>query len=137
MNPPQEKNSRRKIWRRRAIKVLLFVVLIAGIRVWQQRDMPSGMAPPLSGMKLDGSTYALPARPAQPVLVHFWETWCSICRMEQGSIDTIVAVTKSTSVRELSRLNALTLFVYSAKPFQCRGCFHRSLGYDLPGCHPN
>ena len=71
--------------------MLLFVVLIAGIRVWQQRDMPSGMAPPLSGMKLDGSTYALPARPAQPVLVHFWATWCSICRMEQGSIDTIVA----------------------------------------------
>ena len=91
LNLPEEKTSRRKIWRRRAIEVLLFVVLIAGIRTWQQRDMPSGVAPPLSGIRLDGSVYSLPARPAQPVLVQFWATWCSICRMEQGSIDAIVA----------------------------------------------
>lgn len=84
-----EKTSRRKVWRRRAIELLLFVVMIAGIRTWQQRDMVSGMAPPLAGTRLDGSTYSLPLKPAQPVLVHFWATWCSICRMEQGSIDAI------------------------------------------------
>lgn len=63
--------------------------MIAGIRAWQQRDMVSGMAPPLSGITLDGSAYSLPAKPAQPVLVHFWATWCPICRTEQGSIEAI------------------------------------------------
>jgi thiol-disulfide isomerase/thioredoxin len=84
-----DKTSRRKIWRKRALEVLLFVVLVAGIRAWQQRDMPSGAAPPLAGTKLDGSAYILPARPGQPVLVQFWATWCSICRMEQGGIEAI------------------------------------------------
>ena len=77
------------MWRKRAVELLLFIVLVAGIRAWQQRDMVSGTAPPLSGIMLDGSAYALPAHPAQPLLVHFWATWCSICRMEQGSIDSI------------------------------------------------
>lgn len=89
MSRPAEKISRRKIWRRRAVEVLLFVVLVAGIRAWQHRDMASGMAPPLSGSKLDGSAYALPARPAQPVLVQFWGTWCPLCRAEQDSIAAI------------------------------------------------
>lgn len=100
-----------KIWRRRAIELLLFVVLIAGIRAWQQRDMPSGMAPPLSGMRLDGSAYALPARPAQPVLVHFWATWCAICRVDQDSIaavardhpNTITVAMQSGSTQEVRK----------------------------------
>ena len=100
-----------KIWRRRAIELLLFVLLIAGIRAWQQRDMPSGVAPPLSGMRLDGSVYALPARPAQPVLVHFWATWCAICRVDQDSIaaiardhpNTITVAMQSGSAAEVAQ----------------------------------
>jgi thiol-disulfide isomerase/thioredoxin len=111
LTPSAEKTSRRKRWRRRAIEVLLFVVLIAGIRAWQQRDMPSGMAPPLSGMQLNGSAYALPARPAQPVLVHFWATWCAICRVDQDSIsaiardhpNTITVAMQSGSAAEVAR----------------------------------
>ncbi|OFZ66012.1 MAG: alkyl hydroperoxide reductase [Betaproteobacteria bacterium RBG_16_56_24] len=105
-----EKISRRKIWRKRAFHLLLFMVLIAGIRTWQQRDMVSGAAPLLQGALLSGSAYALPARPAQPVLVHFWATWCPVCRAEQGTIaaiaqdrpDTITVAMQSGSDAEVA-----------------------------------
>ena len=82
-------SSRARKWRGYAINVLLFVVLVVGIRSWQQRDMVSGPAPTLQGVLLNGTPYQLPAHLDRPVLVHFWATWCPICRAEQGSIDAI------------------------------------------------
>ena len=76
-------------WRNHAVNVLLFIVVVAGIRAWQHRDMISGAAPALQGVTLTGQPYFLPAHPAQPVLVHFWGTWCPICRAEQNSIVAI------------------------------------------------
>jgi thiol-disulfide isomerase/thioredoxin len=81
--------SRAARWRDFAINVLLFTVVIAGIRAWQQRDMASGVAPVLQGVTIAGQSYTLPAHPAQPVLVHFWATWCPVCRTEQSSIAAI------------------------------------------------
>lgn len=75
--------------KRNLVHLLLFIILVAGIRLWQQRDMVSGIAPPLQGKLLDGSAYALATKSSQPVLVHFWASWCAICRAEQDSIAAI------------------------------------------------
>jgi len=76
-------------WRGYAINVLLFVILVAGIRFWQQRDMATGVAPGLKGVTLEGHPYTLATQTDKPVLVHFWATWCSICRLEQDTINAI------------------------------------------------
>jgi len=87
---PSDKNpSKSRIWVRRGLEVLFFVMLIIGVRTWQQRDLEKGVAPPLSGSLLDGKPYILASKPAQPVLVHFWATWCPICKVEQGSIESL------------------------------------------------
>ncbi|MFA6901782.1 MAG: protein disulfide oxidoreductase [Gallionellaceae bacterium] len=85
----QAKPSKSRVWLRRGLELLVFIVIIMGVRAWQQRDIVTGVAPVLSGERLDGKPYVLPARPAQPVLVHFWATWCPICRAEQGSIESL------------------------------------------------
>ena len=82
-------NSRAKRWRGYAVNALIFVVLVIGIRTWQQRDMVNGAAPALQGVTLSGTPYQLPSHPPRPLLVHFWATWCSICRTEQSSIVAI------------------------------------------------
>ena len=78
IKPPVIKPSKSRVWLRRGLEFLLFIVLIMGIRAWQQRDIVQGMAPPLIGLLLDGTPFVLAARPAQPVLVHFWASWCPI-----------------------------------------------------------
>lgn len=79
----------RRRWLRWSAEALLVVLLLAGVRAWQQRGAASGPAPALAGELLDGSAYSLAAAQSRPVLVHFWATWCAICRAEQGSIDAV------------------------------------------------
>lgn len=98
--------SRTAKWRSFAINAGLFLIVVFGIRAWQQRDMVSGIAPVLKGTTIAGKPYALPAHPAQPVLVHFWATWCPICRAEQSSI---VAIANDHP-------NVITVAMQSGKP---------------------
>lgn len=93
-------------WRVFAINALILIVAVVGIRTWQQRDMVSGSAPILQGVTLTGQPYKLPAQPVKPVLVHFWASWCSICRAEQGSIAALAQ----------ENPNVITVAMQSGKP---------------------
>ena len=66
-------------WRALAVNAAIIIVVVAAIRMWQQRDVVAGAAPLLPGVTW----------PQQPTLVQFWATWCPVCRAEQGSIQAL------------------------------------------------
>ena len=91
MSEPEPSNPRPRVsrWRRWLVELALIAVVLIGIQWWQTRGVPSGPAPALAGQLLDGSAMNLVDERGRPVLVHFWAEWCPICRLEQGSIQSL------------------------------------------------
>lgn len=114
-------DSRAAKWRGYAINLLLFVLMVAGIRFWQQRDMVSGQAPPLQGVTAAGQPFTLAAHSGHPVLVHFWATWCPVCRVEQASIAAIAH----------DDPDVITIAMQSGKPDQL-AVYMREQGISIP-----
>lgn len=77
---------RRPRWLKVTAEIVLIVALIAGVRAYVGRHAASGPAPAIDARTLAGDPVSLAARRGRPVLVHFWATWCPVCRAEQGAI---------------------------------------------------
>ena len=69
----------------RALALLLFLFLL---HLWQTRDAVDGQAPPLKARLVSGEQFTL-ATGEKPILVYFWATWCPVCGLTSGSIDTL------------------------------------------------
>ena len=83
----------RKLWRYRSVQItleiLFFMLLYLAARAYMQRDLAAGPAPQFSATTLSGEYFDMAQPRTHPVLLHFWATWCGICRLEQDSIESI------------------------------------------------
>ena len=59
------------------------------VRSYQHRNLPSGPAPLLKAVALDGREVSLQGYRGRPVLLHFWATWCAVCSTEQPNITAL------------------------------------------------
>ena len=71
-------------------EAIVLLALVYLIHLWQTRHTVAGMAPALSGSLLGGGEFGLVQQRGRPVLVHFWATWCPVCRLEAGNIERLV-----------------------------------------------
>lgn len=78
-------------WFRNAGTLLVFALIYFSVRAWQQRTLVEGPAPLLHAETLNGAEFNLSAPRDRPVLVYFWATWCAVCRLEQGAIESVAA----------------------------------------------
>lgn len=69
--------------------IMLAIVVLAAVRAYTHRGIVQGIAPPIEGPSLAGERLSLAELRGGPVLIHFWATWCPVCRSEHGSIDSI------------------------------------------------
>ena len=78
-----------RVWAGRLAWSLVFIAVYFGVRAYQQRTLIEGPAPALQARLLDGTAIDLASLRGRPVLVYFWATWCPVCRVEQGSIESV------------------------------------------------
>ena len=68
------------------IQIGIVLIVFLAVRAWMARDMAAGQAPEFEAQLLDGTPVTLANYADEPMLLHFWATWCPICRLEEGEI---------------------------------------------------
>lgn len=71
------------------LQLLLFAIIFLAITSWQTRHAVRGEAPAFSGSLLNGNPVALQNYHGKPLLLHFWASWCPVCKLEQNSITSL------------------------------------------------
>lgn len=92
----------------------MLLAILAAVHWYQAQPLVEGPAPPLAGPTtaaptIAGENWGDLATPADgPRLVHFWATWCPICKLEEGSIaalsrrhDVVTVAMQSGSAAEI------------------------------------
>lgn len=74
-------------WKRWAIELLIILAVFGGITTWQNSGLASGKAPPVAGLRTDGSPVKV--SPGETALVVFWATWCGVCKAEARNIEAV------------------------------------------------
>jgi peroxiredoxin len=80
---------------RRLRRLFIDAALLAGVYVavstWQERHLvrTTEPAPNFTLEALDGRSVSLDSLRGKRVLVHFWATWCGVCRLEFGGLNAV------------------------------------------------
>lgn len=71
------------------LEILVFLLVYLAARAWMQRDIITGPVPEVKGISLTAEKIDISSKHERPLLLHFWASWCGICRFEQDSIEAI------------------------------------------------
>jgi thiol-disulfide isomerase/thioredoxin len=71
------------------MQLLIVIIIFLSVRAYKLKDAINGEAPIIMGQLLTGQQINLKQYRGHPVLVHFWATWCPICKIENSSIASI------------------------------------------------
>lgn len=78
----------RKFLREALILLVAMLVVAIALNLYNTRNLAKGLAPVLKAQTIDGMPVDT-SRIERPTMIHFWATWCPICALEQGSIDSL------------------------------------------------
>ncbi|MBN2865131.1 MAG: redoxin domain-containing protein [Thiotrichales bacterium] len=78
----------KKPWVKNVLTVLVFVAAYLTLRPFMQGDVIHGQVPPIELKSISGETFDL-SNIQEPTLIHIWATWCPICGVTQGSVESV------------------------------------------------
>ena len=69
----------------------IFAAILFGFTTWQERHLldDATPAPEFSLTAVNGERFALQELRGKRVLLHFWATWCGVCRREFGALNAV------------------------------------------------
>ena len=76
-------------WYSWLIYIVIFLLVMLAANMWKTRDITSGNLSQLDGELMDGTEFTISEFSGNPVLFYFWATWCPICNMVNGSVQSI------------------------------------------------
>ena len=80
----------RRRWLRFVFEATIVVGAFAAVSAWQTRGLATeGPAPALALQSLDGRIVRLEDLRDKTLLLHFWATWCGVCRVEISSLNAL------------------------------------------------
>jgi len=72
-----------------ALQALFFIAIYWVVRGWTVAGMASGSAPRFVATDLHGERVSLADYRGRPLLLHFWASWCRICKFEEGAVSSV------------------------------------------------
>lgn len=81
----KEKVAGWKLWAR---DIAIFAVIFVAFSAWKKRDLLDKRqeAPAFTLMSIEGEEISLSDFEGQTVQLHFWATWCAVCKREIPSV---------------------------------------------------
>lgn len=101
-------------WARLLAELGVFTLLWFSIQGWMKKDLSRGPLPAVYASDVrHNSPLNLPIDSKAPYVVHFWASWCPICKLMEGSVINIssdyktvgVALQSGTSLDVISSMN--------------------------------
>jgi thiol-disulfide isomerase/thioredoxin len=88
---PETQSFWKKNWVKNSLTGLFFVGVFLLLRPYMQGDVVEGQAPIMQVQSITGKTLDLQAlnQQGKPVLIHIWATWCPICDLSKGGIESV------------------------------------------------
>lgn len=88
---PEQAPRRPSPARRWVLELVVVAGVYMAISTWQERNLVRlhEPAPRFTLEALDGHAVSLESLRGKRVLVHFWATWCGVCRREFGSLNAV------------------------------------------------
>lgn len=91
--------SRWKKWAREAVVTLVIVIVASTlIGYFRAPSYENAALPKVEVSKLFGLAYDSSVKPEEPYILHFWATWCPVCRTESPNIDALAKDAKVVTV---------------------------------------
>lgn len=81
------KDKIKKYLKEGIIIVLMLIIAINGISYYKALTLNKDSLDINTFTLLDGKTYGVPKD--KPILIHFWASWCPICKLESANIEKI------------------------------------------------